>query len=258
MHPPTVLALGSCRVIRPLRTLHASGRIQLLNHDKHLQWFTHTAAAARQSAEILTGLTTIPPAYREVVFETHLELPENLAHPGPMNLDLVIVEVGTWKQQRLKGLELNGHKVYGIAERDGYAGRHVMHGRTGDLPEDHLLKHVTYSRAEHDEIARDLLRIREILKTPVMAVNPTYSEGSDGTQIPERAKLTEQLRAIEAEHGIPFYDTKDVILTHGIDVALKDPNHYRTDFEPVVGEHMHQMIQQVTTNRTGEPAFGLV
>lgn len=250
MTAPTVLALGSCRIVRPLRTLHSSGEIRLLNHDHHLQWFTHTAAAARQSAEVLAGVTTIPPEYREVVFETHLDLPENLRHPGPMNLDLVIVEVGTWKQQRLAGLELNGHKVYGVAERNGYAGRHVMHGRTADLPEGHLLKHVTYSRAEQEEIARDLLRIRELLGAAVMTVNPTYSESSDGLQIPERAKLTEQLRQIEAQHGFPLYDTKDVILEHGIDVALKDPNHYRTDFEPVVAEHMHRVIQQVARERT--------
>lgn len=244
MTAPTVLAIGSCRIFRPLRHLHVQGRIELLNPPEY-QWFTHTAAAARQHLDLIQGRVTLPPELLEAALEHVLDVPENLrvpvAHP-----DVVVVEVSTLKQHYVGGVHVNAHKVYGIARAavgDDY--QPVMQGRTGGLPDGHPLKGMRMSYATRDEVAADLVAIRERLESPVMVVNHLHSLTPEGTPAPDRVKLTEELRAIAAAHGFPLYDTAEAILEHGVDTALEDQNHYRKEFEPVVAERLHAGVIQL-------------
>lgn len=246
MPAPIVLAIGSCRVFRPLHPLHTQGRINLVNDASH-QWFLHTAAAARQYINLLTGTTTIPDQLWELAADPDHKKPESMAAPHLLDVDLIIVEVSTVKQHRIDGIELNGHKVHKVAKEAGFNAAQVFNGKTDSVPEGHLLKRLDYSVATFPEITRDLRWIQDTAGVQVMTMNPTYSVTSDGVQLPERQRLTDHLREIEQEYDLPMYDTKPLILEHGLDVALEDRDHYRPKFIPVVGERLYPMIASLTT-----------
>lgn len=241
---PSVLAIGSCRIFRPLRPLHEDGLINLLNYSEN-QWFTHTAAAARQYIDVLDGTTHIPERLRRAALEADAVFPEDMTAAAPLQADAVVVEVSSLKQHRLNGVELNAHKVYGIAMESGLDYRPIVQGDTSELPDDHLLKTMQVSYTDLGELASDLSSIRARLSCPIMTVNHLYSEMSDGTPALDRVRLTEALRQIESEHGIPMHDTEPAIREYGVHAALLDQNHYRGDFEPVVGTRLLKSIRSL-------------
>lgn len=243
---PSILAIGSCRIFRPLRPLHESGLINLVNYNEN-QWFTHTAAAARQFVDVLDGTTHIPVELRRAALEADGVFPSDMKLAVPLRADVVVVEVSSLKQHRVSDIELNAHKVYGIAVESGLNYRPIVQGLTSELPENHVLKAMQVSYTTQSELTADLLSIRDRLDCPVMTVNHLYSEMPDGTAAPDRVRLTEALRQVEAEHGIPMHDTQPAIVEHGIHVALQDQNHYRTDFEPVVGAQLLASIRNLVS-----------
>lgn len=245
---PTVLAIGSCRIFRPLRPLHEQGLINLINYGEN-QWFTHTAAAARQFVDVLDGKAHIPAGLRRAALETDLEIPEDMISRHALQADAVIVEVSSLKQHQVNGIELNAHKVYGIAVESGLDYRPIIQGNTTGLPADHVLKSLQVNYTTQAELTADLLAIRDRVGAAIMTVNHLYSETKDGAPVPERSRLTEALSLVEEEHGIRMYDTKPAIVEHGIDTALLDQNHYRTEFEPVVGRRLLTAIRGLVANR---------
>lgn len=230
---PAVLAIGSCRVFRPLEPVHDKKRINLLNHSAN-RWYTHTAAAGRQYVDVVQGRAHIPAELREVALETHLDYSaEDMSSAEPIAPDVVILEVSTLKRHRVDGVDLNAHLINGVqrAHPDG-------------LPDGHPLTRLDVSTTSPEELAEEVLAIRDRLGAPVITVNHLYSLTPDGEPSPARETLTGMLREVEAEHGIPLFDTKDVILEHGIDVALEDQNHYRRSFEPVVAERLLAFVDE--------------
>lgn len=246
---PSVLAIGSCRIFRPLRPLHESGLINLLNYSEN-QWFTHTAAAARQFVDVLDGTVHIAQELRRAALEADLVFPSDMRSPVPLRPDAVVVEVSSLKQHRVEGIELNAHKVYGMAVETGLDYRPIVQGVTTALPDEHVLKAMQVSYAKQDELTSDLLSIRDRMACPVMTVNHLYSEMPDGTPAPDRVRLTEALRQLEREHGIPMYDTQPAIAEYGIQAALEDQNHYRSSFESVVGDRLLKSIQNLLKGPT--------
>ncbi|WP_024366348.1 hypothetical protein [Arthrobacter sp. TB 26] len=241
---PSILAIGSCRIFRPLRRLHEHGAINLVNYSEH-QWFTHTAAAARQFVDVLDGTTHIPEALRRAALEADVVFPSDMRSVAALRADAVVVEVSSLKQHRIGGIELNAHKVYGIAVESGLDYRPIVQGLTSELPKDHLLKSMQVVYTTQGELASDLLSIRDRMACPVMTVNHLYSEMRDGTPAPDRVRLTEALRQVEAEHDIFMHDTQPAIVEYGVDAALQDQNHYRTNFEAVVGAHLLGSIRNL-------------
>jgi len=238
---PRVLVLGSCRVSRPLRRLHEQGLIDYVNFDERI-WFTHTSAGARQTLNVLRGDATIPQLLRPTALETHLTFGEDMSAPGLTSVDVVVVEVSSLKRHTVDGVELNAHKIYGAAVAAGVEARQLLHGNTEGLPDEHLLKPMRVTVTRYEELAADLLSIREAVGGAILTVDHLYSELPDGSPIPEREKLSGYLRQAEAEYGIPHYSTKPAIVAHGIDKALSDSTHYRPEFEPVVSELLLPLV----------------
>lgn len=243
-HVPTVLAIGSCRIFRPLRPLHEQGLINLVNYIDN-QWFTHTAGAARQYVDVMRGAVHIPVGLRRSALETSLTFPEDMSHAAALSADVVIVEVSSVKQYMVDSIHLNAHKVYGVAVDSGAEYRDIMQGRTGELPDEHVLKPMKVTNATWEDIAADLIAIREIVGAPVMTVDALYAETDAGEPIPDRVRLTEALQRVEDEHGIPLCSTKPLIQEHGIDVALTDSTHYRLSFEPTAAHYMLEKVRSV-------------
>lgn len=243
MNHPTVLAIGSCRIFRPLRRLHDEGRINLVNYTERY-WFTHTAAAALQYVDVMQGRVAVPPELRRAALETELVFPADMAL-GIGEVDLVVVEVSSLKQHRIGAYELNAHKVYGIAVETGHPHQPIVNGHRealDALPEGHILHALKVDYTSPAQLASDLTSIRKQVGAPVMTVDHLHAVLPDGGSVPGRDRLTEDLRAVSMASGLSFYSTKDLIDEHGSEVALLDQNHYRSEFEAVVGERMLPMI----------------
>ena len=224
--------------------MHDAGEIDLINYGDD-QWFTHTAAAGRQYIEVLDGKVHIPEDIRPAAIESDFPFPDDMASPEKLRGDIVIVEVSSLKQHQINGIELNAHKVYKTAAESVPNPTQVTQGNTSSLPDGHVLKGMQVNYVTQGGLATDLLAIRDRIGSPVMTVNHLHSVRPDGSPAPERTKLTEALRAVEANYGIPVYDTKDAILEQGADLALLDQNHYRPDFEIVVGRRLLALAQQI-------------
>ncbi|WP_461746418.1 hypothetical protein [Kocuria sp. U4B] len=239
-YPPLILAIGSCRILRPLRRLHAQGAVRLFNYDDHM-WFTHTAASARNYIDIIQGRVEVPNELREATLDSHIDFGPNLCADS-VKADAVVVEVSTLKEHVVGDVHVNAHKVYGIAKKLGIPHHPIIQGDTRALPDYHPLKSMRVHYASKEEVAIDLLYIIQRLQAPMMTVNNLYSLTAEGTQVPERVRLSSTLEDIEAAHGIPFFDTSSIILQHGLEVALEDQNHYRRNFEPVVAEALYRGV----------------
>ncbi|THJ67336.1 hypothetical protein E8P82_04295 [Arthrobacter echini] len=238
-HAPAVLAIGSCRIFRPLRRLSDLGSIQLVNQTHH-NWFTHTAAAARQFVEISEGRTIVPEPLRGAAFETMIGYEAEMSGEIP-SFDLAVVEVSTVKQHSAEGIELNAHRVYNIAKELGIEYRPVVNGDVSQVPDGHPLKGMTVSRASAESIAADIRALRDQLAVPILTVDHLYFE-IEGEPMAERTSLTQVLESVADGDGVMFHPTKPVIVEHGVDVALADSNHYRKEFETVVAERMYASI----------------
>lgn len=228
-----VLAIGSCRIFRPLRHLHKRGDINLLNHGQ-CQWFTHSAGSARQYVDVIQARASIPAELREAALETTIAFPDDMRWQPSHPPDLTIVEVSSLKEHRVGRTQLNAHKIYQIVRRMGLPHRPVLSGDTAALASDHELKPLHVERTSERKLADDLLAIRRQLDTVLLTVNHLYSEKQNGEPVVGRVEITNELEKLEREHGVAFFDTKDIILEHGVDIALLDQNHYRPEFEPVV------------------------
>lgn len=233
---PTVLAIGSCRIFRPLRRLHDEGLVNLVNYEDRF-WFTHTAGAARQYVDVMQGRVHIPQELRPAALESDLEWPEDMALGLPA-ADLVVVEVSSLKGPSLGEFKLNAHKVYGIANESGLDYRPIVQGNTGALPDDHILKPLKVSYTTGAQLRDDLRVIKDAVGAPMMVVDHLYAMTSDGELIPGRATLTSELKGASKDVGYLFHSTRDLIEKRGAEAALLDPNHYRTEFEAIVGKSM--------------------
>ena len=237
---PAVLAIGSCRIFRPLRRLHEQGLIELVNREDH-QWFNHSAAAARQFIDIAQGRKEVPEDLRAAAFETTIGYEAEML--GTIEgFDLALVEVSTLKEHRVGNVELNAHKVYHAALDLGIDYRALVNGDVSQVPGGHVLKDMEVTRASEESIAENIVEIRTRLGVPVVTVDHLYYE-IDGTPIAERTMLTQILQSISEQHDVAFHSTRPVIEAHGESAALADSNHYRPEFEAVAGHSILESIR---------------
>lgn len=244
--PLRVLAIGSCRIFRPLRRAHEAGALELVNHSDRW-WFTHTAGEARQYVDTLTGKTSLPTEVRPFICETSLDLPENLSAPNLTNVDAVCVEVSTFKSVTLDGFRLNYHQVWGHAERAGVDSRAALQGQPVHWPEeDQPLRRMIVNRSSPEAVQEDLLAVKRSVGSPVLVVDHLHAHMATGGLAHERLQITETLAA----GPLPFYSTRVLIEQHGQEVSLKDHNHWASDFEATVGEDLTRHLRAVADATT--------
>lgn len=238
---PRVLAIGTCRIFRPLRRMDAAGTIEMLHYGKTPHWwFTHTAAEGIQYLRALSGEIDIPAHLRPLVCETTADLPADLAAPDSLNrVDLVVVEISTFKTLEVDGFRLNLQNVWGYANRAGVPPRDALSGKPVDWPEDaQLLADMKMGRAIPEQVEAELLEIHQRVGAPMLTVDHLAATIDGSTPVSGRQDITDALRAIEQRTGIPFHSTRPLIELHGESVALQDANHYHADFEATAGEDL--------------------
>ncbi|MDQ0865807.1 hypothetical protein [Arthrobacter globiformis] len=193
--------------------------------------------------EVTQGRKEVPEALREAAFETTIGYEAEMQ--GIVTAyNLSVVEVSTLKEHRADGIELNAHKVYHAALDAGIEYRPFVNGDVSALPEGHPLAALKVSRASEESVVEDVLAIQSALGVPVLTVDHLYYE-LDGAPLAERESLTNVLRRVSEHEEIGFHSTKELILEHGLEVALEDSNHYRSAFERLVAERMHDSIRSM-------------
>ncbi|NOJ60386.1 hypothetical protein [Arthrobacter sp. 260] len=216
----------------------------MVNYDENI-WFTHSSAAARQAVDVLQGRKVIPHDLRKAALETHLTFPTDMASACADGNDVAVVEVSTLRRHHVQGVELNAHKVYGIAAESGVAGRSVVQGNVELLPDGHILRDMQVAVTSYDDLKADLVSIASRLDCPVLAVDHLYSELPDGSPVPERLALTQALSGVASETSVDFLSTKAKILEIGLTEALTDQNHYRPGVEADVGRSLLDRIRSL-------------
>lgn len=235
-----VLAVGSCRVHRPLRRLADSGKITLTNPPS-TTWFTHSSGEALQYIRALAGTVVVPEDFRPLICENASALPADLASSRALEADLVVIEVSTLKALRLRGLRLNYHSVWGEANRLGTDARKVLDGNTQDVPEGHVLHGLSAGRDSSGDVISDLESIATTVGAPLLAVDHLWAPMPDGSIAPERLAIAQTLSAIGTEPPIAYWSTRAVLERHG-SAALRDHNHWSESHELVVGESIFDSV----------------
>lgn len=248
--PLRVLAIGSCRVFRPLRRAHEAGTLELANYADNW-WFTHTAAEARQYVDVLAGRTVLPAELRPFICETSLALPNELVAGGLLDVDVVCVEVSTMKALTLDGLRLNYHQVWGRAEQANVDSRAALQGLPVEWPaSDAPLGRMVVGKSTPESVSEDLLAVRQAVGRPVLLVDHLHAQMPTGILAPERQTISETLAAVP----LPLYSTRTLIEQYGQDVALKDHNHWASTFEPTVSDDLtHHLLRIVQDASPGPP-----
>lgn len=238
--PPEVLAVGSCRIFRPLRRLDSQGGVKLLNSDRYY-WFTHSAQSGQQYLEAIKGSKSIPEPHRPFFMETDLSFHDDLTWHDAPNPDLIILEVSSLKDYQLEETHLNAHLTYSIAKEAGLDPSQFMRNPNtykGEIS-DPLLSQIRMTSSTTEEIISAARFIRDTLNAPVLTVNHLhYVDPNSGGQLSGRPEITAALTAASRVEGIDFYNTASVIAEVGQSNALTDPQHYATDIELRVGQEI--------------------
>lgn len=232
-----VLAIGSCRVFRPLRAAHQAGLVELVNISENW-WFTHTSAGGLQYTRALAGFTDIPEALRPLTCETMIDpLPLDLENRDLLDVDVVVQEVSAVKLLLSGGVHLNQARVWGHADALGINTARLVAGDTSELPEDDVLQDLQVGLSTFESVRSDVEAVAELVGAPVVCVDHLYSLMSNGKVASDRAAITGWLHRLAAEEVAPVVSTKDYILRAG-PASLLDQNHWAQDHELPFGREI--------------------
>lgn len=236
---PRVLAIGSCRVFRPLRPHHTDGSVELLNYLSH-QWFTHSVSGGLQFIEAITGRLDIPPTLRPLVCETALSLPSDLSGAEEFKPDVLFFEVSSLKVYESEGFVLNAHLLRSAMAKAGIDAAAGMRNPTAVDLRSSGLPHVELRHTSSEEFATAIHAVQETYGAPVVLVNHLHALSSDGiTQLSGRSEITKELAHLADQHPrLALFDTREVIEDLGAVEALKDPQHYLPSAEREVGKRL--------------------
>lgn len=208
--------------------MDTQGRCVLLNRQDPM-WFMHTAEAALQAVRLIRGELEPPLHLREYIFETDNTRQIDFRREHMLaEADVIITEVCTLRSIDVDGWEANAHRM-AHARRNG----------------DEVARRAAYHTRSADEVSISIEGIFKRTAKPVLIVNhisPTGIGAVDDT----RGQLTAVLSAVAGRSpSYGFFDTGEVLRMHSSEDALEDKDHYRKDFEPVVGDALLAAAQKL-------------
>lgn len=242
-----VLAVGSCRIFRPLRAAHEAGLIELSNMD-HGWWFAHTSAGGRQYVEVLAGLKDVPEALRPLTCETMIDpLPKDLSDPALLDVDIVVQEISATKLLSVGSTHLNQARVWGHVHDLGLDTSKVLFGDDSELPDEDVLKGLQAARSTYDSVVEDVREVGRLAQAPVLCVDHLYSVMENGTVAPDRRAITEWLRELSKVGEAGFWSTEEYISAVGA-TSLLDPTHWAQSHELPVGRAVVKALARISTH----------
>lgn len=251
-YKPRILAVGSCRIARPLRSLHARGVIDFVNRDE--PWFTHSSGEALQYVRLLGSSFALDERLRPFVDVPDREEAPSLARPEAVrDIDLVLVEISALKVARVGGECVHLPKVWAAADELALDGRASTSRQGVAWPAGHPLRAMKLAQESEAEIVANLRAIAAEAQAPVAICDHIHALDKDGNPLPARERLADLLSGIGRTHGIPKFSTRDMLTQHDHKAALLDSTHYRDTFEETAGEYFWSFLSRaLEEHRNGE------
>ena len=275
-----VTCFGTCRVFKPLRYLASDKRIVL--HNGQFTNYTHSLPEILQMVRIMKQQWQMPPELEPYVFNRHLGDPAKISYPELNEAHLVICEVSTRQTAyygdvclQVNNLFRNLVVPHGPLLRPWFKAAYWEMDTERRLSEfekleqtDHdlnalefdMVQNLRVEKRTNAELNNDIANLREAISTPVVLVTHCDVTGDDGTRLPSRVALIEEIAHIAHTMGMDTFQPSELIEIHGQSVAMaddgKDTNHYNPEFYPVVGEYLFDRWiaprpdQQVPTTST--------
>lgn len=266
----SVTALGSCRIVNPMRTAAAAGAVELLNADVY--GYLHTAREALQFLDVRDGLA-VPP---EIV--PYLAGPRALpAAAAPSEPRAYLVEISSLKAVMLGdwALQLNyfteRFRAYpdllkalsdalGDEQRDRRAVALSRLPEFAALPpfDRRVLVDAHVAAARREDLERDVLAIAARLPRPVVFVTHCNVPDRQGREIEARARISTWMAELAHAHGLRVFDPTPHVLAHGVDAAMAEDGssraHYAPAFEAVL---MEELLHEVRLAAASLPRAAL-
>ena len=255
--PLQVTAIGSCRVLGPLR--RNAGSIYQLNQAGNYG-YCHSSAEALQQLRVLQGEITLPEHLRPVVAPSIAGGPIDAA--GHLPSDIYFVELSSAKNLTVDGIfvqlnYLTRHFADFFADRDRARSfwRLARAGETCALEtylrsdaafkalsqeDQEILRSTRLEMASTESLTRDLGEIAARLSDSIF-VTHFDAQKSDGTLLHARAEYLRMTRAVLEDLGLTYYDPTALVRRLGQATALEDAaaslSHYAAEFEERLGRH---------------------
>lgn len=264
IEPLSVTALGSCRVVNPMRLATQSGHARLCNGDVY--GYVHTAREVLQLLDVRDGLDL--PDGLVPYLSGGRALPPRAAAvaPGAYLVEissLKAVVLGAWVLQlnyfaeRFRAAPEVLRTFLAAAGPDQRDARAAQLAR---LPAYHALspfdRHVLVEAClvatTRPDLEREVLAIAGRLGRPVLFVTHCNIPDTRGLEIESRARISDWMHEIGVTHGLPVYDPTLRVLSYGIAAAMAEGGesraHYTPDFEAVLTEDLLRALSHAVGN----------
>lgn len=235
-------------------------------NQKNIFGYVHYTSELLQQFEFITGLKAasrrvrpymnIPAAWRDPPLQQG-DLAEKLGELFEAT-DIFVVEVSSVRKLRFKSAFLQINRVRELLVDGEDALRQWWNPlvREGDNRAIELgLKWPTPVQAEvaaavwsgeqtRDEVIADLLRIKELLRKPVLFVshfNTDYQRAS----IEQRKIIIDAMSVAAREEGCYFFDPTPEVLSAGLPNAIQDLGHYKPSFEPFIAQRLSDRVRAI-------------
>ena len=90
-----------------------------------------------------------------------------------------------------------------------------------------------------DAIELDMAKILEELEAPVIFVTHCNVPGRDGKIIADRARTVEAVERGAKSLSAPYYNPTQLVLEHGVALAMTDVNHYSDQFQEMLASKFY-------------------
>lgn len=254
---PSLFAIGSCRILTPLRRLEKDERVALRHND--VAWLTHSTKDTIQKILITLGRLAVQEE-QKVFLSPELEknTPER-AHPAQIEMaDCIVIEISSLKNMSFRGFELQQwywqtlvcdsgidlkQFTQAISERPERRCLNFLRPETPQIVRD-LAREAIYHIQNRDDLLADLRVIDQHLQKPIIFVPHMDVTIEDGGYVVERRVITPTLKEYCEQSGHICFDPVPFINAYGLRKAIIDLGHYTPEFIPVLTERLYEAIQE--------------
>jgi hypothetical protein len=225
-----VSVLGSCRVYSPV-TKAIDGKNFRSGHDK-TEWFTHSTKDVIQKILILNNKITLPESYVPLVINDQRRyFPDIHRSNFFSDTNVFVIEISSIQSNNLNGYELQQWCV-----------RDLKNSVDDECKK--IANSVETKIMSLEEIIFDLNVIYDLLeRRPIVLVSHNLLKKPDGSIPKPRPVIKKALEEFALNKtNVSVFDPTEVILKNGFDSAMKDVAHYKSEFEPVIGNEILRKV----------------
>jgi hypothetical protein len=277
--PITLLTLGGCLTVDPLRPLYEQGtRISAPPFGFFPQ--LHTFGEVFQIVRYLRQEHTVPQSYRPLCRFPDGFLPPKRP-PEFDKVDAVLVELQSPVELVFRGHYINrngiarrvldhivplgrdaakcGSRWYrigliGMNERvRAEAAEDLARFVTEDMPDPALMRAVIQeTRSEKSDLAQGFRDLQALVDKPIGVVGFVFQYMPDGRAVSWPAGFYDEILAQSRTLNLPVYEPADLVRSYGVEAALEhDYRHYRNEFKPVIADSLLEFATSLVSGATG-------